>query len=52
VESAGIRPQDTFQARAFGLTAPGVDGVVANKAQTYWPRLERLAPWYRMSINQ
>ncbi|HSF57628.1 MAG TPA: hypothetical protein VLD83_06125 [Candidatus Binatia bacterium] len=37
-------PIGSVQARTVGLTAPGVDGVVADKAQTHCPRLERLVP--------
>jgi hypothetical protein len=29
-----------------GMTAHGVDRVAADKAQTYCPRLEGLAPWF------
>jgi hypothetical protein len=45
VESAGIGLKGRVQAQAAGITAPGVDWVVANKAQTHCPRLERLVPW-------
>ena len=34
----------SVQARTVGITAPGVDRVVADKAQTHCPRLERLVP--------
>ena len=37
-------PIGSVEARTVGITAPGVDGVVADKAQTYCPRLERLVP--------
>ena len=37
-------PIGSVQARTVGITAPGVDGVVADKAQTHCPRLERLVP--------
>ena len=37
-------PTGSVQARTVGITAPGVDGVVADKAQTHCPRLERLVP--------
>jgi hypothetical protein len=35
----------SVQARAVGITALGVDRVVADKPQTYCPRLEGLVPW-------
>jgi hypothetical protein len=38
-------PEGSVQARTVGMTASGADRVVANKAQTYCPRLERLVPW-------
>src|SRR5262245_10444565 len=44
VKSAGIRSYRELQARTVGITAPGVDGVVVDKAQTHCPRLERLVP--------
>src|SRR5215831_1144839 len=34
------------QAPSVGITAPGVDRVAADKAQTYCPRLEGLVPWF------
>ena len=34
------------QAQAVGITAPGADRVVADKAQAYCPRLEGLVPWF------
>ena len=34
----------SVQARTVGITAPGVDRAVADKAQTHCPRLERLVP--------
>jgi hypothetical protein len=37
-------PIGSVQARTVGITAPGVDGMVADKAQTHCPRLERLVP--------
>ena len=37
-------PIGGVQVRTVGITAPGVDGVVADKAQTHCPRLERLVP--------
>ena len=46
-ESWRVRASDpigSVQARTVGITAPGVDGVVADKAQTHCPRLERLVP--------
>jgi len=45
VESAR-EPKGSVQARAVGITAPGVDRVVADKAQTYCPRLEGLVSWF------
>ena len=36
--------EGSVQARAVGITAVGVDRVVADKAQTYCPRVEGLAP--------
>jgi hypothetical protein len=44
VESAGIQPKGSVQARTAGITAPGVDWVVADKAQTHCLRLEGLVP--------
>ena len=43
--------KDAFRPRTVGITAPGVDRVVADKAQTYCPRLEGLAPWFLRSRN-
>ena len=37
-------PTGSVQARTVAITASGVDGVVADKARTYCPRLERLVP--------
>ena len=39
------------QAWTAEVTAPGVDRVVADKAQTYCPRLEGLGPWFLRSRN-
>jgi Sel1 repeat len=39
-------PKGSVQARTVGITAPGVDRVVADKAQTHCPHSERLAPWF------
>jgi len=36
--------KDAFRPRTVGITAPGVDRVVADKAETYCPRWEGLAP--------
>ena len=36
--------EETVQAGTVGITDLGADRVVADKAQTYWPRLEGLAP--------
>jgi len=44
VEGAGTRSQKSDQARTVGMTAPGVDRVVAAKAQSHCRRLERLVP--------
>ena len=38
-------PRGSVQAPTVGMTASGADRVVADKAQTYCPRLERLVPW-------
>ena len=35
----------SVQARAVAITTLGVDRVVADKTQTYCPRLEGLGPW-------
>src|SRR5947208_5753097 len=35
----------SIQAPAVGITAPGVDRVVADEAQAYCPRAEGLGPW-------
>ena len=46
-ESWRARASDSIasvQARTVGITAPGVDRVVVDKAQTHCPRLERLVP--------
>ena len=37
-------PIGSVQAQAVGITAPGVDRVVVDKAQRHCPRLERLVP--------
>jgi hypothetical protein len=39
------------QAWTAEVTAPGVDRVVADKAQTYCPRSEGLGPWFLRSRN-
>jgi len=44
VESAGSQPKGSVQARTVGIIAPGVDRVVADKAQTHCPRSEGLVP--------
>jgi hypothetical protein len=49
VESAGTERKRSVQARAVGITASGVDRVVADKAQTYCARLEGLVPWFLRS---
>jgi hypothetical protein len=46
MESAGTRAEETVQARTVGITDLEAERVVADKAQTYWPRLEGLAPWF------
>jgi hypothetical protein len=43
--------EETVQARTVGITDLGADRVVADKAQTYWPRLEGLAPWFLRNAN-
>jgi hypothetical protein len=44
VESAGIRAYGSVQARTVGVTAPEVDEVVADKAQTPLPTLGTTCP--------
>ena len=44
-------PKGCVQAWTAEVTAPGVDWVVADKAQTYCPRLEGLGPWFLRSRN-
>src|SRR5215475_2333285 len=44
VESAGIRSYRERSGPDRWHNRPGVDGVVADKAQTHCPRLERLVP--------
>jgi hypothetical protein len=44
MESAGSEREGSVQARAVGITAPGVDRVLADKAQTYLPALGRVRP--------
>jgi hypothetical protein len=45
-------PKGCVQApRTVGITAPGVDRVVADKAEAYCPRLEGLGPWFLRSRN-
>jgi hypothetical protein len=43
--------EETVQARTVGITELGADRVVAEKAQTYWPRLEGLADWLLRNAN-
>src|ERR671910_2722322 len=43
--------EQTVQARTVGITDLGAERVVADKAQTYWPRLEGLAPWFLRNAN-
>ena len=43
--------EETVQARTVGITDLGAERVVADKAQTYWPRLEGLAPWFLRNAN-
>jgi hypothetical protein len=38
--------EETVQARTVGITDLGAERVVADKAGTYWPHLEGLAPWF------
>jgi hypothetical protein len=38
--------EETVQARTVGITEVERHWVVADKAQTYWPRLEGLGPWF------
>ena len=42
----GSWAKGSVQAQAIGITRPGADRVVADKTQTYCPRLERLVPWF------
>jgi hypothetical protein len=44
MESAGTHPNGSVQARTVGITARGVDRVVADKARTHFPRSEGLVP--------
>src|SRR5919109_3273755 len=41
----------TVQARTVGIIDLGADGAVADKVQTYGPRLEGLAPWFLRNAN-
>jgi hypothetical protein len=43
--------EETVQARTVGITDLGADREVADKAQTYGPRLEGLAPWFLRNAN-
>jgi hypothetical protein len=43
--------EETVQAPTVGITDFGADRVVTDKAQTYWPRLEGLAPWFLRNAN-
>jgi hypothetical protein len=43
--------EQTVRARTVGITDLGADRVVADKAQTYRPRLEGLAPWFLRNAN-
>jgi hypothetical protein len=51
MESGHASVKKTVQARTVGITDLEADGVVADKAQIYWPRLERLAPWFLRNAN-
>jgi hypothetical protein len=46
MEARAREREETVQARTVGITDPGAERVVVDKAQTYWPRLEGLAPWF------
>jgi hypothetical protein len=45
LEARARKRAGSVQARTVGITALGVERVVADKAQTHCPRLEGLAPW-------
>ena len=44
-------PKGNVQALAVGITAPGVDRVVADKAQIHCPRLEELVSWFLSCLD-
>jgi hypothetical protein len=46
MESAGIRTYWKRSGPGRQNNRPGVDGVTADKPQTYCPRLEGLVPWF------
>jgi hypothetical protein len=50
MESAGTRCEETVQARTVGIIDSERMGG-GDKAQTYWPRLEGLAPWFLRNAN-
>jgi hypothetical protein len=43
--------EETVQAQTVGITELGAERAVADKAQTHWPRLEGLAPWFLRNAN-
>jgi hypothetical protein len=51
MERAGTRCEQTIQARTVRISELGAERVVADKAQTYWPHLEGLAPWFLRNAN-
>ena len=51
MEARAREREETVQVRTVGITDLGADRVVADKAQTYWPRLEGLAPWFLGNAN-
>jgi hypothetical protein len=44
-------PKGSVRARAGEIITPGVDRVVADKAQTYCPRLEGLVSWFLSCLD-
>ena len=44
-KARAAEPKGSVQAQAVGITTLGAERVVADKAQTYCPRLEGLVPW-------
>jgi hypothetical protein len=51
MESTGTRAVKKQFRPDGGISDLGADRVAADPAQTYWPRLEGLGPWFLRNAN-